>query len=234
VVAALSLLLEWFGAALAPPCCAACDEPVPLLSAFCFACASTAQRAVLRHPLEVAGFAYGGAIARAIGRMKYERRPDLARPLADLLWRAIEPRHAELGGFAVVPVPLHPSRLAERGFNQSALVARPIARRLGLPFGARILLRARDTARQASLDRKARDANVARAFVVPNPQRVRGRNILLIDDVRTTGATLDACAAALLAAGAERVGWAVVAHVPAEDEGSQAPFQPPEYNLTQP
>jgi ComF family protein len=234
VFAAFSLVLEWFGAALAPPCCAACDEPVALLSAFCFACASTAQRAVPPHPLEVAGFVYGGAVARAIGRMKYERRPDLARPLADLLWRAIEPCQAELGGFAVVPVPLHPSRLAERGFNQSALVARPIARRLGAPFWARVLLRARDTGRQANLDRKGRDANVARAFVVPNPERVRGRNILLIDDVRTTGATLDACAAALFTAGAARVGWAVVAHVPAAQEGSQAPFRPQEYNLPQP
>ena len=234
MLAAFSLALEWFGAALAPPCCSACDESVPLLTAFCPVCASTVQRAALHGPHETAGFVYGGAVARAIGRLKYERRPDLARPLADLLWRAIEPCRAGLSGHVVVPVPLHASRLAERGFNQSALVARPLARRLGAPFWARALVRAKDTARQANLDREARDANVARAFVVPDPQRMRGRSVLLVDDVRTTGATLNACAAVLRAAGAAKVGWAAVAHVPSAQEGSQAPSWSQEYNLPQP
>jgi len=227
--AAVSLVLEWFGAALAPPCCSACDEPVALLKAFCPVCASTVQRAALRRSHEAAGFVYGGAMARAIGRFKYERRPDLARPLADLLWRAIEPYRVELAGDVVVPVPLHPARLAERGFNQSALVAQPIARRLGAPFWPRALLRAKDTARQANLDREARKSNLARAFVVRHPERVRGRSVLLVDDVRTTGATLDACVTVLRGAGAARVGWAVVAHVPPAQEGWQAPFRSREY-----
>ena len=158
-----------------------------------------------------AAFVYGGAVARAIGRMKYEDRPDLARPLADLLWRAVEPVADALRGAVVVPVPLHADRLAERGFNQSALLARHVARRLGARFGPLALARTRGTLQQASLEREARVANVAGAFVVRDRALVCGRSVLVVDDVQTTGATLDACASALVAAGASSVARAVVA-----------------------
>jgi ComF family protein len=143
--------------------------------------------------------------------MKYERRPDLARPLADLLWREIEPHRAAMTGAFVVPVPLHPSRLASRGFNQSALLARRIAAALGARYLPLALGRWRDTAQQSTLDREARRANVADAFYVRQPLRIRGRRILLVDDVRTTGATLDACIRALAGAGAVDTAWAVIA-----------------------
>jgi ComF family protein len=112
-------------------------------------------------------------------------------------------RHLEID--LVVPVPLHPSRLAERGFNQAALLARPIARALGIPLLARGLDRTRDTPRQATLDRVLRLENVAAAFVARAPEKVSARRILLVDDVRTTGATLRACAVALQKAGASCV-----------------------------
>jgi ComF family protein len=110
-----------------------------------------------------------------------------------------------------VPVPLHPSRLAERGYNQSSLLARRVARHLGAPFAPLALARARDTPKQATLDREARLANVAGAFRVREPTRVYGRAVLLVDDVSTTGATLAACAQALQAAGASAVATAVLA-----------------------
>ncbi len=208
--AALSLAFELFASALAPPRCAACDAPVRMLAAFCAACASTREAADSTPDL-IAGCAYGGAVARAIGRCKYERRPDLARPLGDLLWRAVEPRAPELAGCLVVPVPLHPARLAERGFNQSALIARRIARRLGAPMAPVALARIQDTPQQAKLDRAARLANMTGAFRVREAGRVAGRVVLLVDDVRTTGATLEACRAMLAGAGAGRVVGAVVA-----------------------
>lgn len=97
-----SLAFELFASLLAPPRCAACDAPVALLAAFCPPCARTVVRAHVDDSLGdsavVAGFAYGGAVARAISRFKYERRPDLARPLGDLLWRAVEPLAPTLGG----------------------------------------------------------------------------------------------------------------------------------------
>jgi ComF family protein len=207
-----SFALELIASALAPPRCAACDTVVRRsLAAFCSTCASQIQRIENERGDAVAAFVYGGPVARALARFKYADRPELARPLGDLLFRAVEPWIAELGAVVVVPVPLHPSRLATRGFNQSALLARRLAARSGAAVAPRALARTVDTEPQASLDRRARASNVAGAFVVRRPSSVRGDSILLVDDVRTTGATLESCAAALLRAGARRVGWAVVA-----------------------
>jgi ComF family protein len=209
--AALAFALDVLAALVAPPRCAACDEPVGPGAAFCAACASTVERSPDEEAGAVAAFLYGGAVSVAVTRMKYASRPDLARPLGDLLWRALAPRAPSLRDALVVPVPLHATRLAERGFNQSALLARRLARHLGAPFAPLALARRRDTPRQATLDRDARLSNVRDAFAVRQPRRVRGRTVLLVDDVRTTGATLGACATALRGAGAVEVATVVVA-----------------------
>jgi len=219
-----ALAFEIFASVLAPPRCAACDAPVPRLAVFCPACASTVETG--GHGDGEAAYVYGGAIAQAIVRMKYESRPDLARPLGDLLWRSLAPRAGSLREVLVVPVPLHPSRLAERGFNQSSLLARRVARHLGAPFVPLALARARDTPKQATLDREARLANVAGAFRAREAARVGGRAVLLVDDVSTTGATLDACSHALRAAGASAVATAVLARAglfPAAEVSSLGP-----------
>jgi ComF family protein len=208
-----SFAAEVFAWVVAPARCAACDVLVTPLSVFCAPCASTSERMQQNDASCTAGFVYGGAVARAIVRLKYDRRPDLARPLGDLLWRALQSNSTRLRGCRVVPIPLHVSRLAERGFNQSALIARRVAHRLDAPLLPLALVRTRDTPRQAALDREARIANVAGAFRVRQGERVRGRAVLLIDDVRTTGATMNACARALMDAGAASVGQAVVACV---------------------
>jgi ComF family protein len=206
----LDPLLDLLGHVLAPARCAACDVQVRRVAVFCPACASTAQRAPAQaEPL--AAFVYGGAVAQAIVRFKYEARPDLARPLGDLLWSAVSPHAPALRTAVVVPVPLHPSRLAERGYNQAALLARRVAHLSGAPFRPLTLARTRDTPRQATLDRTARMANVRLAFQVRTPRAVAGRIVLLIDDVHTTGSTLGAAADALRAAGAVEVRCAVLA-----------------------
>jgi ComF family protein len=162
-------------------------------------------------PSTTATFAYVGAVARALGRLKGERRSDLARPLGDLLWRTVEPRAESLRRAVVVPVPLHPVRLAERGYNQSGLLASRVARRLGAPLWPSALTRVRDTPPQATLARDARQANVRNAFVAREPEHVVGRAVLLVDDVWTSGATLEACSRALLEAGAKSVFRTVLA-----------------------
>jgi ComF family protein len=159
----------------------------------------------------IAGFLYAGAVARAVVRLKAERRADLARPLGDLLWSAVGTRLARLGRAVVVPVPLHPARLAERGFNQSGVLAGRLARRLGAPLWPSALARIRDTAPQATLRREARVASVSAAFAAREPEHIRGRAVLLVDDVCTSGATLAACSRALVDAGATAIHRVVLA-----------------------
>jgi len=145
---------------------------------------------------------YGGQLAVAVTRLKFGGVTHLARPLGTVL----RPLGAMLAcGFDVaVPVPLHASRLRERGFNQAALLARSALRRI-LPLEFRALIRARPGVPQTGLPRRQRLTNVAGAFVARSV-RVRGRRVLLIDDVMTTGATAAACADALRLAGAPTVG----------------------------
>lgn len=193
-------MLRWLADLVAPSRCAACDLETSLL--FCDGCAATTERATSTE----AAFLYGGAIAEAIVRLKYGKRSDLAGRLGEAMgeWA---PRGIDI----VVPVPLHPLRAAERGFNQSALLARPVARRLGVPLGARVLARTRHTPRQAVLDRATRYMNVESAFRCRDPRAVRGKSVLLVDDVRTTGATLRECRAALTAGGAREIAHYVLA-----------------------
>jgi ComF family protein len=196
-------------ALLAPAGCAACDAPVPERAVFCPVCARAVVRVAPRGAPAIAFAAYGGALAAAIRRFKFAGRPDLARPLGHLLRRAA--RDAAASADRVVPVPLHARRLAERGYNQAALLARHAADELGVPLDARALVRLRDTPQQANLVREARLANVARAFRARPPAALRGGRVLLVDDVATTGATLEACRDALLEAGAAEVTALVVA-----------------------
>jgi ComF family protein len=103
----------------------------------------------------------------------------------------------------VIPVPLHKQRLKERGFNQSLLLAREVARVFGLEVDYRSLKRIRPTRPQVDLKPDERKKNVKGAFDVKSPERVRGRRVLLVDDVFTTGATVSECARVLKKAGAE-------------------------------
>jgi ComF family protein len=144
-------------------------------------------------------------------RFKYAGRADLARPLSELMRRAI-PREIDRVPEIVVPVPLHPARIVERGFNQAALLAGPIACRLGVAFRPRALERVRDTPRQATLDRVRRATNLDGAFRVRD-DAVEGKHVLLVDDVRTTGATLHECERTLRARRAALVSTLVLASV---------------------
>ncbi|MFO0610972.1 MAG: phosphoribosyltransferase family protein [Polyangiaceae bacterium] len=180
--------------------CAACAALVRARAIFCPTCALTVEWAEGDPPRAAARF--GGAVRAAITRLKYEGHAELAAPLAHLALHRLreldEPRFD-----AVVPVPLHPARLATRGFNQCSLVAAVIARQLGARHLPRALRRTRATETQASLGRAQRLENVRGAFAA----RVRfaGERVLLVDDVTTTGATIAAAADALRLAGAGEV-----------------------------
>ena len=190
------MFLNWLAELVAPSRCAACDLGTRPLLLFCDGCAATIERS----SGEEGAFVYGGALVDAIVRLKYARRSDLARGLGEAM-AARAPRDIDI----VVPVPLHAARAADRGFNQAALLARPIARSLRAPLGARVLERVRDTPRQAALDRANRFMNVKSAFRCREPDAVRGKRVLVVDDVRTTGATIAECCAVLARAGARAI-----------------------------
>lgn len=188
---------------VAPPTCAACEAPYPTQQPLCAAC-RTYLLAADERPADVSvAFEHGASLARAIYRAKYDGDPNLAVALGALLVETFEapPEPDD----AIVPVPLHPRRLRERGYNQARELARPLARHLRVPVLTDVVARARDTPSQTRLDRAARRRNVADAFAVTRPEGVRGRRVLLVDDVVTTGATLASLRAALLTAGARSV-----------------------------
>lgn len=212
---------------LAPRRCAGCDGEVAgfeardaALAAFCEACApllEPARRAAGESGMH-AGFAYGGPMADAVRRLKYRGRSELGPALGALLVpvalealaACAEENAAQLD--CVIPVPLHVSRLGARGFNQSALLARPVARALGVPLDTTALLRTRQNPPQVGRTAEERAGQVRQAFVARS--NLAGARILLVDDVLTTGATIRDARRALMARGARSVLAVALARTP--------------------
>jgi ComF family protein len=147
---------------------------------------------------------YTGTLREAIHLLKFRQVKRLARPLGELLADLALPS-ADL----VVPVPLSLKSLRERGFNQTLLMARPLAKRRGLPLEGRLLFKKKETPPQTLLSRSARLRNLRGSFAVTGA--LSGERVLLVDDVITTGATVSECTRALLRAGASEVCVAALA-----------------------
>lgn len=205
-----------------PACCAGCGvEGDPL----CARCRTALDARLLLPPGTPLGLPDGppdplvrlewcapfaGVVRRSLHALKYGGERRLARPLGEAV--AARWAHANGGGTLLVPVPVHATRRRERGYDQAELIAGAAAERLGVPMAVAVE-RVRATAAQYRLDRRHRASNVADAFTVrpPEARRVRGQQVVLVDDIVTTGATLQACAAALLGVGATSVGAVTVA-----------------------
>jgi ComF family protein len=197
------------------PQCARCNAPLPAAVEAagtpvgrCAACQAEPPGALAG--LRVAA-RYEDTIRLAIIELKFHRQRRLAEPLGDLLAGATFPLLPVVD--MVAPVPLHPTRRRERGFNQAELLARRCGQRLGRPVRADLLLRVRATPSQVRLTSVERHANMRGAFAAmpATATRVAGRAVLLVDDVCTSGATLTAAATALREAGAAAVWGAAVA-----------------------
>lgn len=191
--------------------CGACEAAIPIVSiAVCARCLARGGEgtACARHAdAEVwPAWVYDERASRVVHALKYEGRTRLAPHLARVMARALPARPA-IG--LVVPMPLHPARRRERGGNQAEALALALSARVGAPCVPGALVRVRATPPQARLDPDARRANVKDAFQAPHPEWVRGRTVLLVDDVITTGATFEAALGALRRHGARAVGAAL-------------------------
>ena len=196
--AALDLLL--------PSRCVGCGASGSYLCAECLATAEPATTLPLRPSALLAGlvvpFAYAGAPRNAVRRLKYSGlraiAPSMAEPMAEALAAAVQ------SPFVLMPAPLHRKRLRQRGYNQTELLAREVSRNLGVPLRVDVLTRKRDTPPQVSTRSRAeRMLNMADAFHADDPPVDEA--IVIVDDVTTTGATLEAAARALRNAGASQV-----------------------------
>ncbi len=184
-----------------PPLCRRCGNT--LTEGACRDCASGVPRFVER--VRSAG-QFSGSLRTAILRFKYRGKRELAAPLGAYLAEYLSASPFGSVRFdLLVPVPLHPSRLRQREYNQAALLAQEAGRALGIPVAEHALSRTRKTGVQAELSRDRRSANVEGAFSMRDYGAVTGRTVLLIDDVVTTCNTVDECARVLLDAGAKAV-----------------------------
>jgi ComF family protein len=156
---------------------------------------------------------YEGGLRTLVHELKYHGRRRIADRLAALLLAETQVQRLLDGNPLVVPVPLHPRRHRERGFNQAEIVARALARGARLTLETRVLVRRHDTPPQSGLSAAQRRRNVKDAFSTRRGRPVRGRPVVLVDDVFTTGATARACAAALRDQGAAEVRVVTVARV---------------------
>ena len=205
---------------LFPPRCAGCGQRGTWLCTGCLAAVPP-----LGAPLRLdnaaldwlgAAYAYTGAVRSAIHRLKYGRERARAAHLGALAVPLLRHLPPTVAAPRLIPVPLAAARLRERGYNQAEALARVIAAASGLPLDTG-LVRTRATRPQVGLDRAARRANVRDAFAWDG-QSHPGAQLLLIDDVLTTGATADECATLLKAAGARWVGLLTIARAGGGDE----------------
>lgn len=195
------------------PVCVCCGRPflsevaLDVESPRCFAC----RRGVYGFDCARSFGSYTDQMVRAIGLLKYERLTALGRWFAARLHEVVRENTTLREVDVVVPVPLHPGRLHERGYNQAELIARPLARALRVPLGSYLLVRTKPRPPRLLLSRRERWLTVRGAYEIRKGARVDNIRILLIDDVFTTGATLDACSRALKRAGAKSVAGLTVA-----------------------
>src|SRR6266446_2180504 len=193
--------------AVPQPACDVCGRPLPGLptesgrALLCPACRDKTYAFERARSFAV----YEGALVQAILLLKYEQIEPLGAWFAERLAEVVKEQGSALAADVVVPVPLHRQRHRERGYNQAALLSKPLAKRLGLPHKAVLLMRTRARPEKQILTLEERWESVRGAFATRPGSQVDNLRVLLLDDVLTTGATLDACARALLEAGAKSV-----------------------------
>ena len=194
-----------------PPFCSVCGIPFAsreIENHPCGACMTKKKHFTMARALG----SYEGSLQEAIHRWKYEGKitltPFLGKWMTEGLHRYWNPDTFDL----LIPVPLHKKRLRERGFNQALLLVKELNRRTGIPYRKRVLQKRRLTIPQVNLSGVEREKEVRGSFHIIGGEELEGKSILLVDDVYTTGATVNECAKVLLTEGAKRVDILTLAH----------------------
>lgn len=183
-------------------CCQTCGLPLPDGGAHCHACRTSPR---VHYETIRSAAEYRGSIRDLIHSFKYRHRDHLYRVFGRMLIEVLAGQPYRKDIDYVVPVPMHPLKRYLRGYNQSELISIPVASFLRRPVLSRVLVRRKYTRPQFTLRKNERRENLAGSFAVVHPAFIRGKNLLLIDDICTTGATINECAGALRRAGARRV-----------------------------
>ena len=195
---------------IAPPFCETCSEPFDGSINIAFTCANCAHRTI-HFDAAVAAYRGRGIVRDVIHQFKYNRQVHLRHLVGKWLRAALDDGRLRSQQFdVIVPVPLHPARQRERGFNQASLLAESLSAQISIRCRP-LLKRIRYTTTQTALDRSERMENLHNAFRLRKNANVRGLRVLLIDDVLTTGSTLSECARVLKRAGAISVHAATAA-----------------------
>lgn len=198
---------------LTSPYCPRCSKPIPSPTTPIHRCGDCISRPP---PFDSARslLVYQEELFPLIHRMKYAPKPWMARFFGFLMGEVLAEDIEALGLHGIIPIPLHLKRLRQRGFNQAYLMARGVARRLGIQVMTGLLIRERWTEPQVGLSRRLRERNVRGAFRALEPTEIRGKRWLLVDDVYTTGSTLREAAKVLRKASAAEVHVLTLARVP--------------------
>jgi len=188
------------------PICQICGKP--LVSEASITCADC----IVNKPMFKTARSFGlyeGVLREAINLLKYQGIKRLSKPLSKMMFALLGDNYSV---DAVVPVPLYKKRLRQRGFNQSALFAKHLANYIGVPLFLNCLIKVKDTMPQVELNAEERRKNIKNSFAVISREFIQGRNILLVDDVFTTGATVRECSKLLKKAGAQDIYVLTLAH----------------------
>jgi ComF family protein len=187
------------------PLCQRCGKPlVSSASSICGECLKEDPPFKLARSFGL----YEGVLKKAINLLKYQGIKRLSKPLSELILQTLKIPPVDVA----VPVPLHERRLKEREFNQSALIAKYIAKGSGIPLLSDCLIKSKDTVPQVGLNMKERRKNIKKTFEIKDRNPLNGKDIMLVDDVFTTGATVRECSKVLKNAGARDIYVITIAH----------------------
>ena len=181
------------------PVCLTCGRPVEKYREYCNDCGE------LQHEFIAGRFAFRYSdIADSVYRFKYDKHPEYAKTYAEVLYRELKPWIESLDADGFIPVPIHKKRLLKRGFNQSELLAKELSKLSGIPCYENLVKRHKNTLPQKNFDRNTRKINVKNSFICVE-NSVKLSNAILIDDIYTTGSTLDSVTGVLKARGIRNV-----------------------------